>query len=172
MVADYGESIIIERHFTKISSSFKIKAKNGRIVSNKKAELDAITDYFSLQIDNPMNVLSQDSARQFLSSSSPAEKYKFFVKGVQLEQLDRDYRLIEESVDQIEEKLRSKAEDIRVLENRRNAAKRKLEISDQQASLRDRRKNIREQMAWAQVEDQEKVGGNRVHLLNMTNCYH
>jgi ATP-dependent RNA helicase DDX6/DHH1 len=68
--------------------------------------------------------------------------------------------------------LRSKAEDIRVLENRRNAAKRKLEISDQQASLRDRRKNIREQMAWAQVEDQEKVGGNRVHLLNMTNCYH
>jgi hypothetical protein len=83
MVADYGESIIIERHFTKISSSFKIKAKNGRIVSNKKAELDAITDYFSLQIDNPMNVLSQDSARQFLSSSSPAEKYKFLVDQIE-----------------------------------------------------------------------------------------
>ncbi|KAJ5966006.1 hypothetical protein N7481_012720 [Penicillium waksmanii] len=158
MADDYGEKIIVERHFSRSgASSFKIKSANGRIVSNKKAELDAITDYFSLQIDNPMNVLSQDSARQFLSTSSPADKYKFFVKGVQLEQLDRDYRLIEESIDQVEEKLRSKAEDIRVLENRSNAAKRKLEISDQQASLRDRRKNIRAQMAWAQVEDQERA---------------
>ncbi|KAJ5397239.1 hypothetical protein N7509_005352 [Penicillium cosmopolitanum] len=158
MADDYGKTIIVERHFSRSgASSFKIKSANGRIVSNKKAELDAITDYFSLQIDNPMNVLSQDSARQFLSSSSPADKYKFFVKGVQLEQLDKDYRLIEESVDQVEEKLRSKAEDIRVLENRSNVAKRKLEISDQQASLRDRRKNIRAQMAWAQVEDQERA---------------
>lgn len=161
MADDYGKKIIVERHFSRSgASSFKIKSASGRIVSNKKSELDAITDYFSLQIDNPMNVLSQDSARQFLSSSSPAEKYKFFIKGVQLEQLDRDYRLIEESIDQIEEKLRSKSEDIRLLENRRNAAKRKLEISDQQASLRDRRKNIREQMAWAQVEEQERVGGD------------
>ncbi|KAK5790506.1 hypothetical protein VI817_007793 [Penicillium citrinum] len=158
MSSDYGKSIIVERHFSRTGASgFKLKAENGRIVSTKKAELDAITDYFSMQIDNPMNVLSQDSARQFLSTSSPAEKYKFFVKGVQLEQLDQDYRLIEESVDQIEEKLRTKAEDIRILENRRNAAKRKLEISDQQDSLRDRRKNIRNQMAWAQVEEQEKV---------------
>jgi len=168
MSSDYGKSIIVERHFSRTGASgFKLKAENGRIVSTKKAELDAITDYFSMQIDNPMNVLSQDSARQFLSTSSPAEKYKFFVKGVQLEQLDQDYRLIEESVDQIEEKLRTKAEDIRMLENRRNAAKRKLEISDQQDSLRDRRKNIRNQMAWAQVEEQEKVGSRRPSMFRI-----
>lgn len=168
MSSDYGKSIIVERHFSRTGASgFKLKAENGRIVSTKKAELDAITDYFSMQIDNPMNVLSQDSARQFLSTSSPAEKYKFFVKGVQLEQLDQDYRLIEESVDQIEEKLRTKAEDIRILENRRNAAKRKLEISDQQDSLRDRRKNIRNQMAWAQVEEQEKVGNRQPSMFRI-----
>ncbi|KAJ5692081.1 hypothetical protein N7462_001504 [Penicillium macrosclerotiorum] len=158
MPEDYGKSIIVERHFSKSGSSgFKIKGENGRIVSTKKAELDSITDYFSLQIDNPMNVLSQDMARQFLSTSSPAEKYKFFVKGVQLEQLDQDYRLIEESIDQIEEKLRIKAQDIRVLENRKDAAKKKLEISDQHDSLRERIRNLRGQMAWAQVEDQERA---------------
>ena len=158
MSDDYGKSIIVERHFNIAGNShFKIKSENGRIVSTKKAELDAITDYFSLQIDNPMNVLSQDMARQFLSTSSPAEKYKFFVKGVQLEQLDQDYRLIEESVDQIEEKLRTSASDVATLEHRKDVAKKRLERSDQQHSLREKIRNIRGQMAWAQVEEQERV---------------
>jgi chromosome segregation ATPase len=158
MADDYGKSIIVERLFnTTGNSQFKIKADNGRIVSTKKAELDAITDYFSLQIDNPMNVLSQDMARQFLSTSSPAEKYKFFVKGVQLEQLDQDYRLIEESVDSVEEKLRVSESDLVVLENRKNLAKKKLDRSDQHDSLRAKVRVIRSQMAWAQVEEQEKV---------------
>lgn len=158
MPDDYGKSIIVERHFAKNGSAgFKIKAENGRIISTRKAELDAITDYFSLQIDNPMNVLSQDMARQFLSTSSPAEKYKFFVKGVQLEQLDQDYRLIEGSIDQIEEKLRIKGQDIPILESRKDAAKKKLEISDQQNSLREHLKRLADQMAWAQVEEQERV---------------
>lgn len=158
MPDDYGKSIIVERHFAKNGSAgFKIKAENGRIVSTRKAELDAITDYFALQIDNPMNVLSQDMARQFLSSSSAAEKYKLFVKGVQLEQLDQDYRLIEESVDQINEKLRSNAQDLHFLEARKDAAKKKLEISDQFNSLRELVQRTRSQVAWAQVEEQERV---------------
>ena len=158
MPEEYGKSIIVERHFTKNGTSgFKIKSETGRVVSTKKTELDDITDFFNLQIDNPMNVLSQDMARQFLSSSSPAEKYKFFVKGVQLEQLDHDYRLIEESVDQIEQKLGSRREDIKVLENRKDKATRRLEISDQHESLRERIRALRRQMAWAQVEEQERV---------------
>ena len=155
---DYGNSIIVERHFSKTGTSgFKIKAANGRIVSTKKVDLDSITDYFNMQIENPMNVLSQDMARQFLSSSSPVEKYKFFIRGVQLEQLDQDYRLIEEFVDQIEEKIEGRGADIKTLENRSNLAKERLELSDRQESLREKIRNLRSQMAWAQVEEQEHV---------------
>ncbi|KAL1983086.1 hypothetical protein VTN96DRAFT_499 [Rasamsonia emersonii] len=158
MPEEYGKSIIVERLFSRNGTSgFKIKNEAGRIVSTKKTELDAITDFFSLQIDNPMNVLSQDMARQFLSTSSPAEKYKFFVKGVQLEQLDHDYRLIEESIDQIEQKLRNRKDDVKILENQKERANRRLEISDQHASLRERIRNLRRQMAWAQVEEQERI---------------
>ncbi|KAL2841240.1 P-loop containing nucleoside triphosphate hydrolase protein [Aspergillus pseudoustus] len=155
---DYGNSIVVERHFSKNgASSFKIKSESGRIISTKRTELDAIIDHFTLQFENPMNVLSQDMARQFLSSSSPADKYKFFVKGVQLEQLDQDYRLMEESVDQIEEKLRNKEKDISVLKSRRDSAERKLEISDQHESLRARIASLRNQMVWVQVEEQERI---------------
>ncbi|RAH53861.1 DEAD-domain-containing protein [Aspergillus piperis CBS 112811] len=158
MPDDYGKFITIERHFSRNGTSgFKIRSENGRIMSTKKSELDAIIDYFTLQFDNPVNVLSQDMARQFIGSSSPSEKYKFFVKGVQLEQLDQDYRLIEESGDQIEEKLRGREQDIAILQSRKETAKRKLDISNQHDSLRNRIRNVRNQMAWAQVEEQERI---------------
>jgi chromosome segregation ATPase len=155
----YGESIIVERHFSKAGSSgFKLKNVNGRVISTKKADLEEICDYFALQIDNPMNVLTQDMSRQFLNNSSPAEKYRFFVKGVQLEQLDQDYQLLEETIDQIESKLKTRDDDIQILENRAKKARAKLEMSDKHDKLRDRIRDYMRQMAWSQVEQEEKVG--------------
>jgi len=90
---EYGKSIVITRRFTKEgSSSWKIKSKDGKIISTKKDELSAICDHMNIQVDNPMNVLTQgefsscqrahtdvmgvDAARQFLSASHPNDKYK------------------------------------------------------------------------------------------------
>jgi chromosome segregation ATPase len=57
---DYGKSIVITRRFTKEgSSSWKIKNKDGKIMSTKKDELAAICDHMNIQVDNPMNVLTQ-----------------------------------------------------------------------------------------------------------------
>ncbi|KAI9785860.1 MAG: Structural maintenance of chromosomes protein 6 [Peltula sp. TS41687] len=154
----YGDSIVVERNFTRAGSSgFKLKSANGRPISTKKADLEEICDYFALQLDNPMNVLTQDMARQFLSNSSPAEKYKFFVKGVQLEQLDQDYQLLEETIDQIESKLVNRADDIKVLEDRATKTAARLALSDKQDSLRNKVRSYSRQMAWAQVEEQEKL---------------
>ncbi|EFE29612.1 DNA repair protein Rad18, putative [Trichophyton benhamiae CBS 112371] len=153
----YGESIIVERHFTRSGSSgFRLKSKSGTIISTRRADLDYITDYFALQMDNPMNVLSQDMARQFLSTSSPAEKYKFFMKGVQLEQLDHDYHMMEESIDQLQVKLHDHQEQLKVLESNRNNARARLAQSDRHESLRARIRHLRSQTAWIQVEEQER----------------
>ena len=86
---------MITRRFTKEgSSTWKIRSKDGRVISSKKDELSAICDHMNIQVDNPMNVLTQgkvfllyihfffsdsfelDAARQFLSASSPGDKYK------------------------------------------------------------------------------------------------
>lgn len=154
----YGDSVVVERHFSVAGTSgFKVKSASGRVISTKKADLEEICDYFALQIDNPMNVLTQDMSRQFLNSSSPRDKYKFFVKGVQLEQLDLDYQLLAEIIDDIENKLQVKMDDINILENRADKAKRRLAMSDKQNSLRDRVRGLGRQMAWAQVEQQEQT---------------
>ena len=57
---EYGKTIVITRKFTKEgSSSWKIKSKDGRMISTKKDELSAICDHMNIQVDNPMNVLTQ-----------------------------------------------------------------------------------------------------------------
>ena len=55
----YGKSITITRRFTKDSGSYKIKSREGKIVSTKREELSAILDHMNIQVDNPMNILSQ-----------------------------------------------------------------------------------------------------------------
>lgn len=153
----YGRSITVERHFSRSGGSgFKLKNAEGKTISTKKADLDDILDFFAFQLDNPINVLTQDMARQFLSNSSPSDKYKFFIRGTQLETLDRDYKLIEEHYDNIETKLRSRVEDILVLKAKAEEAEKRKKRLDATRTLRDKISVLQNQHAWAQVEEQEE----------------
>ena len=60
-------------------------------MSTKKEELLAILDHCSVQIDNPVSILSQDTSRNFLQKATPSDKYKLFMKATQLEQIATDY---------------------------------------------------------------------------------
>jgi structural maintenance of chromosomes protein 6 len=57
---EYGKSITIIRRFTKDGSSgYKIIGKDDKVISTKKEELSAICDHMNIQVDNPMNILTQ-----------------------------------------------------------------------------------------------------------------
>lgn len=157
----YGDSITVERHFSRSgSSSFKLRSSTGRIISTRKGDLDDICDYFALQIDNPMNVLTQDMARQFLNNSTPNEKYKFFMKGTQLEHLDGDYLIVENNLDTIDQDLWKKTEDVKVFEERAEKARHLLSLSEKQDRLRERIAHLQHMLAWSQVEEQEQELAN------------
>ncbi|KAL9129739.1 MAG: hypothetical protein Q9217_001897 [Psora testacea] len=154
----YGDSIIVERHFSRSgNSSFKLKSYSGRLISIRKGDLEEICDFFALQIDNPMNVLTQDMARQFLNSSSPQEKYKFFMKGTQLEHLDGDYFIVEHNLDTIDTELCKKQQDCEIFDKCAEKAQNLLRLSEQQDVLRDKIDYYRRQLAWVQVEEQERI---------------
>ncbi|EXJ89788.1 hypothetical protein A1O3_02855 [Capronia epimyces CBS 606.96] len=154
----YGNTIQVERYFSRTGTSgFKLKSEKGRVVSTRKFDLEEICDHMMLQIDNPMTVLSQDQARQFLGSSGQGEKYKFFMKGVQLEQLDQDYRVIEEQQENIRAKIEDKLPDLDDLKKKYERAKNKQEISQKYDSMLDKARDLRRVMAWAQVVEQENI---------------
>ena len=152
----YGHSITVERHFSRAGTSgFKLKNSEDKVISTKKADLDDILDFFAFQLDNPINVLTQDMARQFLSNSSPSDKYKFFIRGTQLEVLDADYKLLEEHLDSIQAKLYSRRQDIEVLKQRMDEAERKKKRSEMTQAINEKITHLQWMHAWAQVEEEE-----------------
>lgn len=154
----YGSSILVERHFTRSgTSSFKIKNDQGRIITTKKKDLDEITESFGLQLENPINVLTQDRAREFLSNSTPAEKYKFFIQGTQLQALDGDYNLMQEKLDMVEEVVKIAAGDLDIFKEKAQKAEEQKKRLDRAAAIEDKMRDVERQHAWAQVEEQEKV---------------
>ncbi|KAL3426203.1 RecF/RecN/SMC N terminal domain-containing protein [Phlyctema vagabunda] len=152
----YGSSIIIERHFSMSGSSgFKLKNSSGRLISNKKSDVDDVLEYFQLQVDNPMNVLTQDAAKSFITNSTPAMKYQFFYKGTQLEALDNDYQMVHELINSAETKISSMEHSITSLKARYDEAQKKADIVKDHAEMRYKMQSYRRQHAWAQVEERE-----------------
>ncbi|KAK2015348.1 RecF/RecN/SMC N terminal domain-containing protein [Colletotrichum eremochloae] len=152
----YGDTITVERHFSRAGASgFKLKSVTGKIISTKKADVDEISEYWALQVDNPLNVLSQDNARQFLNSSSPSMKYKFFVRGVQLEQLDNDYKLLTEILESHEAKLPSLDEHVRRAKREHVEAQKLKDIAQRNEEMRKTYRRLRNQLYWSQVAEQE-----------------
>ena len=154
----YGDSIIIERHFSKTGSSgFKIKTSQGRIMSTKKQEVDEISEWYALQIGNPLMVLSQDNARQFLNSATAEQKYRYFVSGVQLEQLDSDYKMSQDTLDRtlnLQDDLKAK---VNAVKKDMEDAGRLAETVQKNQSLREKARHYRNQLVWSQVVDLERA---------------
>ncbi|KAL5597043.1 hypothetical protein BROUX41_006290 [Berkeleyomyces rouxiae] len=155
----YGESIVIERHFNKNGiSGFKVKNGTGsRTISTTRVTIDEVVEHFCLQVDNPLNILSQDNARQFLNSASSAIKYKYFIQGVQLESLDRDYRLMEESLENTKAKLSSHDGHLARLQSDLDQAHRLASIVRGNSQMREKLQLIRQKLIWAQVVKMEEA---------------
>uniref|UniRef100_A0A8C7RD32 Structural maintenance of chromosomes protein 6 n=1 Tax=Oncorhynchus mykiss TaxID=8022 RepID=A0A8C7RD32_ONCMY len=91
----FGQAIIVDLKITREGMrTYKLKSKAGHLVSAKKDELLAILDHFNIQVDNPVSMLTQEMSKHFLHSKGEGDKYRFFMKATQLEQMKEDYTYI------------------------------------------------------------------------------
>lgn len=75
----YGDAIVIERRFGAQSGAvnrYACFSAAGRLVSERREEVAQICDHFGIQVDNPLAVLSQETAKRFLASAKPKELYE------------------------------------------------------------------------------------------------
>ncbi|KAF5309592.1 hypothetical protein D9611_013941 [Ephemerocybe angulata] len=154
----YGDSIIIQRRFNKDGgSSWKIMDGEGKnTVSTKREELSAICDHMNVQVDNPMNVLTQDSARQFLSASHPHDKYKFFLMGTQLFQLSTEYDICLENIRKTAKVLVNKKEAIPDLRRAFNEALRRFKEAEKAREQKKKVDDLKKEKAWAHVNEKKR----------------
>ncbi|NWT19870.1 SMC6 protein, partial [Vireo altiloquus] len=154
----YGTSITVNQRINQDGSrTCKLKSKSGATISSKKEELIGILDHFNIQVvDNPVSVLTQEMSKQFLQTKNEGDKYKFFMKATQLEQMKEDYSFIGKTkkntrvqIEQGEERL----EELKQLYlEKKEIFKSIAFVNDMQSRLKD----LKHQMAWAVVGEMEK----------------
>ncbi|KAL7836398.1 hypothetical protein AOLI_G00276820 [Acnodon oligacanthus] len=153
----FGQSITID---LRISSeglrTYKLKSKTGLLVSSKKEELVTILDHFNIQVDNPVSVLTQEMSKHFLHSKGEGDKYKFFMKATQLEQMKEDYSYIMKTKTVTQNTLEKHEA---TLQEIRHKYKEKEDRYKNLASLdemQEKLNHLKHQMAWALVAEMEE----------------
>lgn len=150
----YGDTIIIERTISRTSTAgFSLKSENGTEISNKKRDLQEILDYFAIPISNPMCFLSQDSARSFLTASTPTDKYNHFVKGTLLQQIKDYLERATEVHNESAAAMELHTESLRELQERYDKAKTDLRQISKTSDLNERLKLLTGKSLWLNVDE-------------------
>lgn len=153
----YGDSIIVNQHINLDGNrSYRLKSKSGTVVSSKKEELLGILDHFNIQVDNPVSVLTQEMSKHFLQSKNEGDKYKFFMKATQLEQMKEDYSYIMKTkentslqIEQGEERL----QELKLLYKEKKERYRSIGFVNE---MRNHLEELKHKMAWAVVGEMER----------------
>ncbi|XP_013384924.1 structural maintenance of chromosomes protein 6-like [Lingula anatina] len=154
----YGDSIIIKRTMKAVGgSAYRLENAEGKLVSNKKEELDHIVDHFNIQINNPVAVLNQDTSRNFLHSKNPNDKYKFFLKATQLEQMKQDYCSITEQMEITKGIISTKETTVPTLHAEVLEWEKKFKAVQNCDDLRGKIQALKNEIAWAIVIECEEV---------------
>ncbi|XP_036941437.1 structural maintenance of chromosomes protein 6 [Acanthopagrus latus] len=153
----YGTAITVDLRITREGlRTYKLKSKSGQLVSSKKEELLSILDNFNIQVNNPVSVLTQEMSKYFLHSKGEGDKYKFFMKATQLDQMREDFVYIKTTKHLTEDKVEQHSESLKDLKRKY------LEKEDRYKSLASldemhtKLEELQKQMAWALVAEVEK----------------
>lgn len=152
----FGTKIVIERRITSDGqSTYKLKSESGKVISLKKEDLLGILDELNLHVDNPLTCLNQEMSKNFLHSKNENDKYKFFLKSTQLEQMSRDYRYINEQQKTIEDVLKRKEKMIPEMEKEVLDKEQRFKDLATLQELRSKVDNLKSELAWSQVAQLE-----------------
>ncbi|XP_074847398.1 structural maintenance of chromosomes protein 6 isoform X4 [Carettochelys insculpta] len=153
----YGSSIIVNQHISMDGSrSYKLKSKTGSLISSKKEELIAILDHFNIQVDNPVSVLTQEMSKHFLQSKNEGDKYKFFMKATQLEQMKADYSYIMETKSRTHDQIEQGEGLLQELKQHYLEKEERYKSIAFVSEMQNILEKLKHKMAWAVVNETEK----------------
>ena len=150
--AEYGRSIIVERIIKSDgTSNYIMKSVTGKIISRKKEELNEIIQLFSIQIENPVCILSQEVSRNFLNSKNSRDKYTFFMKATNLEQLRQAYAVALQQSKTAKEILGKKKSFLPSIERELKELEKKVDVFAKFNQKRDHLKFLLCELLWSMV---------------------
>uniref|UniRef100_A0A3B4V0F1 Structural maintenance of chromosomes protein 6 n=1 Tax=Seriola dumerili TaxID=41447 RepID=A0A3B4V0F1_SERDU len=153
----YGAAIIVDLRITREGlRTYKLRSKSGQIVSTKKEELLSILDNFNIQVNNPVSVLTQEMSKYFLHSKGEGDKYKFFMKATQLDQMREDFVYIKTTKHVTEDKVGQHSECLKDLKRKYLEKEDRYKNLSSLDEMHTKLEELQKQMAWALVTEMEK----------------
>ncbi|XP_067218648.1 structural maintenance of chromosomes protein 6-like [Chanodichthys erythropterus] len=153
----FGQSIIVD---LRISSeglrTYKLRNKTGHLVSSKKEELISILDHFNIQVDNPVSILTQEMSKHFLHSKGEGDKYKFFMKATQLDQMKEDYSYIMKTKTMTQNTVEKHRETLQELKRKYHEKEERYKNLASLDEMQQKLDVLKNQMAWALVAEVEQ----------------
>ncbi|OXB59615.1 hypothetical protein ASZ78_015932 [Callipepla squamata] len=126
------------------------------MVSSKKEELLGMLDHFNIQVENPVSVLTQEMSKLFLQSKNEGDKYKFFMKATQLEQMKEDYSYIMKTKENTRLQIEQGVEHLKELKRLYCEEKERYESIECVNEMQKRLEELKHKMAWAVVAEMER----------------
>ena len=151
----FGKEIIIERMIDKTTSHYKIKNEWGKTVSTKRETLDNILAHYEIIIDNPMSILTQDSARSFLTSTSTSKIYHYLSEGIQHETWKTKNAETISSNNEAKLSIKALKEKLRGLHAVKETTEKKYQARLNQENSARNLRFLKGKLAWKQVENDE-----------------
>ncbi|CAN6633291.1 structural maintenance of chromosomes protein 6 [Trichomonascus vanleenenianus] len=160
----YGKQIIIERRISRDgAATFKIKSSlTDKTISTKARDLEEMLETFGILIDNPLAVLTQDTARSFLTSTRSTDKYDYFKRAVGLDQLEFYVSGTHESLSSSKTKLQYITENFRHKKQEYKDLQKKLDEVREAGEAGNRLNFLEAKLVWNEVT----VAESHVERLN------
>uniref|UniRef100_A0A8C0DKS3 Structural maintenance of chromosomes protein 6 n=1 Tax=Balaenoptera musculus TaxID=9771 RepID=A0A8C0DKS3_BALMU len=151
----YGDSIIVQQHISMDGSrSYKLKSETG--IKMKYLKIIVCLFVCLFQVDNPVSVLTQEMSKQFLQSKNEGDKYKFFMKATQLEQMKEDYSYIMETKERTKEQINQGEERLTELKRQCLEKEERFQSIAGLGTMKTNLEYLKHEMAWAVVNEIEK----------------
>ena len=176
----YGNEIVIERTFNASatgSASYRVKSGTSKVISTKREDITLICEHFNFQIDNPLVMLTQETSKRFLASSTPSEKYEFFLKGTQLDQLYIDYQYTTERLSSMQHVASEAGKTVKQLQDEVQVLEQRVTSIENMQSAYEKRENLKGELVWSKaflskeawLSSQSAVGrtGGKLELLQV-----
>lgn len=149
----YGDVITIERKINSNSGGapFTLRDARGNKVAAGRSEIDAVLEHFSVDVSNPVTVMTQDLSRSFLHSGKDEDKYRFFMQATLLENVRTQLLYAEENVGEMERQVKEKQKELPAKELAVQKLKEQLTEAQAIGQLRQQEEVVTWKIAWHNV---------------------
>lgn len=125
-------------------------------MSDKLGELNRLLAKMNLQVDNPVCILNQETAKNFLHSNDPQAKFKLFERATQLNVIYDFFATADQQLEQSKSCLEEKKQALIQLQNNVKKLKAKKRWYDSMTEIHGKQTQLENMIAWAEVEIYEK----------------